>query len=84
MKAFIQDRERVLDSVNDLLKTSVYAENLVKVIENTPKNKVFTIGVFGGWGTGKSSDVERVVVPMGVYAGRDKKTRFYKAKRCKK
>lgn len=55
MKAFIQDTERVLDSANDLLKTSVYAENLVKVIENTPKNKVFTIGVFGGWGTGKSS-----------------------------
>ena len=55
MKAFIQDRERVLDSANDLLKTSVYADNLVKVIENTPKNKVFTIGVFGGWGTGKSS-----------------------------
>ncbi len=55
MKAFIQDRERLLDSANDLLKTSVYAENLVKVIENTPKNKVFTIGVFGGWGTGKSS-----------------------------
>ena len=55
MKAFIQDRERVLDPANDLLKTSVYAENLVKVIENTPKDKVFTIGVFGGWGTGKSS-----------------------------
>lgn len=55
MKAFIQDRERVLDLANDLLKTSVYAENLVKVIENTPKDKVFTIGVFGGWGTGKSS-----------------------------
>lgn len=55
MKAFIQDRERVLDSANDLLKTSVYAENLVKVIDNTPKNKVFTIGVFGGWGAGKSS-----------------------------
>ena len=55
MKAFIQDNERVLNSSNDLLKTGVYAENLVKVIENTPKNKVFTIGVFGGWGTGKSS-----------------------------
>ena len=55
MKAFIQDTERVLDSANDLLKTSVYAENLVKVIDNTPENKVFTIGVFGGWGTGKSS-----------------------------
>lgn len=55
MKAFIQDKERVLSTVNDLLKTSIYAENLVKVIENTPKDKVFTIGVFGGWGTGKSS-----------------------------
>lgn len=55
MKAFIQDKERLLDSANDLLKTSVYAENLVKVIENTPKDRVFTIGVFGGWGTGKSS-----------------------------
>jgi len=55
MKPFIHDRERVLDSTNDLLKTSIYAENLVKVIENTPKDKVFTIGVFGGWGTGKSS-----------------------------
>ena len=55
MKPFIQDNERVLNLNNDLLKTSVYAENLVKVIENTPKDKVFTIGVFGGWGTGKSS-----------------------------
>lgn len=55
MKPFIQDNERVLNLSNDLLKTSVYAENLVKVIENTPKDKVFTIGVFGGWGTGKSS-----------------------------
>lgn len=55
MKSFIPDKERVLDSASDLLKTSVYAENLVKVIENTPTDKVFTIGVFGGWGTGKSS-----------------------------
>lgn len=55
MKPFIQDDERVLSSTTDLLKTSVYAENLVKVIENAPKDKVFTIGVFGGWGTGKSS-----------------------------
>lgn len=55
MKAFIQDKERLLDSANDLLKTGVYAENLVKVIENTPADRVFTVGVFGGWGTGKSS-----------------------------
>ena len=55
MKPFILDDERVLNSTTDLLKTSVYAENLVKVIENAPKEKVFTIGVFGGWGAGKSS-----------------------------
>lgn len=55
MKPFIQDNERVLSTSNDLLKTGVYAENLVKVIENTPKDKVFSIGVFGGWGTGKST-----------------------------
>lgn len=55
MKAFIQDKERVLDSKNDLLKTGIYAENLAEVIENAPKNKVFTNGVLGDWGTGKSS-----------------------------
>ena len=58
MKTFIQDQERVLDSANDLLKTAVYADNLVKLIENTPQDKVFTIGVFGGWGTGKSSIIK--------------------------
>lgn len=58
MKPFIQDTEKVLNTANDLLKTSIYAENLVAVIENTPKDKVFTIGVFGGWGTGKSSIIK--------------------------
>ena len=58
MKKFIQDYERVLDANNDLLQTSVYAEDLVQVIENTPTDKVFTIGVFGGWGTGKSSIIK--------------------------
>lgn len=58
MKPFILDNEIVLNAANDLLKTSIYAENLVDVIENTPKDKVFTIGVFGGWGTGKSSIIK--------------------------
>lgn len=58
MKPFIQDIERILDSTSDLLKTKVYADNLVRVIENTPEDKVFTIGVFGGWGTGKSSIIK--------------------------
>lgn len=58
MKPFIQDIERILDAENDLLETKVYSEDLVEVIENTPKDKVFTIGVFGGWGTGKSSIIK--------------------------
>lgn len=60
IKPFILDNERVLSSNTDLLKTSVYADNLEKVIENTPQDSVFTIGVFGGWGTGKSSIIRTV------------------------
>ena len=49
---FIEDKEIDLNN-NDILKTKVYADNLVKVINNSPNNKVFTIGLFGGWGVGK-------------------------------
>lgn len=58
IKPFILDNERILDSTTDLLKTSVYADNLISVINNVPKDKVFTIGLFGGWGTGKSSIIK--------------------------
>ena len=60
MKPFIKDNERVLDATSDLLKTGVYAANLEKVIENTPRDSVFTIGLFGSWGTGKSSIIRTV------------------------
>lgn len=73
MKPFILDNERVLDSSNDLLKTRVYADNLVQIIENTPKNKVFTIGVFGGWGTGKSSIINTA---RSIIEGKNKNVRF--------
>lgn len=54
-KSFIVDEEISLSNENDILKTKVYADTLSEVISNTPKNRVFTIGLFGGWGTGKSS-----------------------------
>ena len=51
---FIVDEEISLSNGNDILKTEVYANTLSEVVSNSPKDKVFTIGLFGGWGTGKS------------------------------
>lgn len=58
LRPFIPDKEISLSQENDLLKTGVYADNLASVINATPKNEVTTIGVFGGWGTGKSSIIK--------------------------
>jgi len=57
------DRKLIIDKeVNlndcDYLKTKVYADNLTDVIKNTENDRVFTIGLFGSWGTGKSSIIE--------------------------
>lgn len=56
---FIIDEEIVLNKKEgertDLLNTSVYADMLVKTIESADKFKPFTIGLFGEWGSGKSS-----------------------------
>lgn len=54
---FIIDKEINLNE-NDFLKTKIYANNLSKIIKNTESNKVFTIGLFGNWGTGKSSIIK--------------------------
>lgn len=58
MRPFIPDKEILLTKDADLLKTKVYSDNLVKMIENAPKDEVFSIGLFGGWGTGKSSIIK--------------------------
>jgi hypothetical protein len=54
---FIIDKEINLNET-DFLKTKIYADNLTKIINNSELNKVFTIGLFGNWGTGKSSIIE--------------------------
>jgi len=53
MRQFIPDNEIILSDENDFLKTKIYSENLHQMINNSPENMVFTIGVFGNWGTGK-------------------------------
>lgn len=54
---FIVDQEINLNE-SDFLKTKTYADNLTKIIKKAAPNKVFTIGLFGNWGTGKSSIVK--------------------------
>ncbi|GHT40209.1 hypothetical protein AGMMS49965_08150 [Bacteroidia bacterium] len=56
-RKFIIDKEINLNE-NDFLKTKIYSDNLTKIIRNTESNKVFTVGLFGNWGTGKSSIIE--------------------------
>jgi hypothetical protein len=57
-RQFVLDKEISLSKENDYLKTEIYANNLSEIINNAPINKVFTIGLFGDWGTGKSSIIE--------------------------
>lgn len=54
---FLIDKEIDLNN-SDFLKTKIYADNLSKIINNVEPNKVFTIGLFGNWGTGKSSIIK--------------------------
>ncbi|MFA6977937.1 MAG: P-loop NTPase fold protein [Ignavibacteriaceae bacterium] len=56
---FIVDEEINLNE-NDLLNTKKYATTLRKIVLNSPLNNVFTIGLFGGWGSGKSSITKTV------------------------
>lgn len=54
-RQFIPDKEIVLSKDSDLLNTSTYADNLTNLIQQAPKGQVFNIGLFGSWGSGKSS-----------------------------
>lgn len=61
---FIPDEEIILrqktdeEQGNDLLNTSTYVDALVRCIQSAPSDKTFTIGLFGEWGSGKSSVVK--------------------------
>jgi len=56
-RKFLTDKEINLNN-GDFLKTKVYADNLAKIIRSTEPNKVFTVGLYGSWGSGKSSIIE--------------------------
>ena len=56
---FLIDKEIDLNK-QDFLKTSSYSKALREVINNAPADVAFTIGLFGEWGSGKSSIVKTV------------------------
>jgi ABC-type dipeptide/oligopeptide/nickel transport system ATPase subunit len=56
---FLIDKEINL-SEQDFLHTKDYAETIKQVILNSPNNESFCIGLFGEWGSGKSSIVNTV------------------------
>lgn len=63
-RKFIIDEEKVLQKLDDgtapsdLLNTEVYADALADCIERVPDDKSFTIGLYGDWGTGKSTIIK--------------------------
>lgn len=66
MKSFVLDEEiDLLESKgngdsesDDLLNTMPYVETLAECVMNAPENKSFNIGLFGEWGSGKSSIIK--------------------------
>lgn len=76
---FIPDKEIKLfqksetEKGNDLLNTSTYVDALERCISSAPSDKTFTIGLFGEWGSGKSSIVKTTQDRIVVKAQNEKK-----------
>ena len=73
-RQFIPDREIVLSKDTDLLNTSTYANNLVNLIKSAPQGQVFNIGLFGSWGSGKSSII--ATAKEQLTSSKDSKAKF--------
>jgi len=56
---YIVDEEINLNET-DALNSKSYSDTLKQTLLSTPKDKSFTVGLFGEWGSGKSSIVETV------------------------
>lgn len=55
---FIPDNELFLNEKNDILGTKIYSNLLYELILNKKDINPLTIGLFGSWGTGKSSIIK--------------------------
>jgi len=58
---FIEDKELNLkEEGNDLLNGKSYSDTLKQIIKNAPSKGTFCVGLFGEWGSGKSSIIKTV------------------------
>ena len=55
LRKLIVDSERNLFENEDLLGTMCYADQLSDAIKNVPNKQAYTIGLYGTWGSGKST-----------------------------
>ena len=62
------------EASNDLLHTRRYADILLQGIKDAPQGEAYTIGLFGEWGSGKSSVIET----MSAKAGNDEQLKKFK------
>ena len=58
LRRLIIDKERDLEIENDLLGTKCYANQLADIIQNTSAEQAYTIGLYGRWGSGKSTIIK--------------------------
>lgn len=58
LRSFVVDTERNLMENNDLLGTMCYANQLAEAIKNVPDEQAYTIGLYGKWGSGKSTIIQ--------------------------
>ena len=58
LRPFVVDIERNLNEKEDLLCTMCYADQLVDTIKNVPTKQAYTIGLYGTWGSGKSTIIQ--------------------------
>ena len=75
---YIIDKEINL-SEKDSLNGKSYAETLEKTILNIPENNSFTIGLFGEWGSGKSSIIKTTKNKLESQSNRNVKFIIYDA-----
>ena len=55
LRPFVVDTERNLVEKGDLLGTICYADQLADTIKNVQAEQAYTIGLYGTWGSGKST-----------------------------